>query len=152
MQPMSFASRIREAYEQSLGSPPALARLAGHACPLRADRGLGQEQEDRLLEAAVRAYRRERCAERAALVLELVAPPLTLRLADLRPVPPAITDEDLAQQMLVEHLWAAATMPLPDGAGFVERRLVLRAGDRVSRWLEREARRRAHSTELVERC
>ena len=88
------------------------------------------------------AYRsnRER-SQIAPLILEAVRPQLEVRCLRLSPQEPYLDAEDLAQQLVLEVLDLALCLPLQGGA-FMERRLLLRAIERVTRGLEREVRYR----------
>ena len=97
-------------------------------------------ERDRLLCAVVNAYRIGDRQVWSAVLLDLLAPAMLRRLAAFRVQSNSIDAADLRQQLVVEVLAAAASMPLPSGARFVERRLVLRAGQGVRRWLQRERR------------
>ena len=77
------------------------------------------------------------------MLLEVLNPALLQRLKRYRAEPPAIDLEDIRQQLVVELLSAAVAIPLPPDADFVERRLLMRAGQGVRRWLVREGRVRA---------
>ena len=101
------------------------------------------EGRDRLLRQVMQSYRTEDTRLWASVLLDLIAPAILARLVRFTATPPVITSEDISQQLLAEVLIAAATMPLPDNARFVERRLMLRAGQAVSRWLRREHRRQS---------
>ena len=108
-------------------------------------------ERDRLLESIVFAYRFGDRQVWSAVLLDLATPALLERLQHFRPEPPAIDLEDVRAQMVVELLEAAATMPFAPGLRFVERRLILRAGQGVRRWLrkERRWRSRCQSLELL---
>ena len=96
---------------------------------------------DERLYALVLAYRLEGKG-RAAPLLDFLAPAMVSRLGHYRDVPPGLGADDLSQQMVVEVLRAALTIPLPRGAEFLERRIILRAGQAMRRMLEREQRHR----------
>jgi len=93
---------------------------------------------DRLLEAVVMAYRQGDKQIWAAVLLDLLTPALLERLRRFRPNPPGVDSEDLRAEFVAQLLEAAATMPFPADPRFVERRLVLRAGQGVRRWLAKE--------------
>ena len=62
-------------------------------------------------------------------------------------------EEDIRQQLVLELLHAAATMPLPAEPGYLKSRLMARANQGVRRWLAREGRRqlRQQSFEAMEK-
>lgn len=97
-------------------------------------------ERDRLLESVVMAYRFGDRQVWAAVLLDLLAPAMLARLRHFRPEPPAIDADDLRAEFVAQLLEAAATMPFPADVRFVERRLVLRAGQGVRRWLRKERR------------
>lgn len=136
----SLASQTRDSFkaaEQLLGGSRDLVRRA------RATSNQASGERDRLLGEIVRAYRCGRREVWGAALLDLLTPALLQRLKRYRAEAPAIDLEDIRQQLVLELLRAAATMHLPPDADFVERRLVLRAGQGVRRWLARERRFRA---------
>lgn len=112
-----------------------LARVAALA---RGER-LRLSERDQLLYLVVQRYREDARSRWAPVLLEVLAPPLLVRLTRFRTSFPAIDEDDVAQQFLMELLAAAATIPL-ENERYLERRLLMRASDRVSRWLQREAR------------
>jgi len=77
----------------------------------------------------------------APLILEAVRPQLEVRRLRLRPRQPYLETDDIAQQLVLEILDLALRLPLQEGA-FLERRLLLRAIERVTRRLKRELRYR----------
>jgi hypothetical protein len=62
-------------------------------------------------------------------------------LQRLRAEPPAIDDEEIRQQFVVEVLRAAAYIPLPENPVWVKGQILSRANQAVRRWLAREGRR-----------
>jgi hypothetical protein len=136
----SLAIHTRDGFEQ------AEAHLADRHGLIRRARATSNEssgERDRLLEEIVWAYRTGDRQVWGAVLLDLLTPALLKRLKRYVPEEPVIDLEDIRQQLVVELLQAAATMPFEPGVDFVERRLVLRAGQGVRRWLSRERRYRA---------
>ena len=109
----------------------------------RASRNAASGERDRLLRSVIEAYRLGDRRVWAAVLLDLLTPAILERIRLLRAEPPAIDAEDIRSQFVVELLNAAAVMPLPPDARFVERRLVLRASQGARRWLSKERRWRA---------
>lgn len=109
----------------------------------RASTNEASGERDRLLESIVVAYRLDNRQVWAAVLLDLLTPALLERLRHFRPEPPAVDLEDVRDEFVIQLLEAAATMPLPPELRFVERRLMLRAGQGVRRWLRKERRWRA---------
>jgi len=136
----SLARQTKESFEQAQVAIGGGQELVSRA---RATTNEASGERDRLLLEIVLAYRRGPQKPWAAALLDLLTPAVLERLKRYDSEPPAIDPEDIRQQFVLELLWAAAHMPLPPGADFVERRLILRAGQGVRRWLARERRWRA---------
>jgi hypothetical protein len=136
----SLASQTRDGFEQAEGS---LGGNQGFVRRARATTNERSGERDRLLGEIVWAYRSGDRSVWGAVLLDLLTPALLKKLQRYSPEEPVVDLEDIRQQLVVELLHAAATMPFPPGADFVERRLVLRAGQGVRRWLSRERRYRA---------
>jgi hypothetical protein len=136
----SLARQTRESFEQAQAEIGGGQELVSRA---RATTNEASGERDRLLLEIVLAYRRGPQNPWAAALLDLLTPAVLERLKRYDSEPPAIDPEDIRQQFVLELLTAAAKMPLPPGSGFIERRLILRAGQGVRRWLARERRWRA---------
>jgi hypothetical protein len=142
----SFAAQTSQAIrtvEVELSSPSLdiVARA-------RASTNRKSGERDRMLQEIVRQYRTGPRDVWAAVLLDLLTPAILVRLARYRTEPPAVDFEDIRQQFVVELLAAASSMPIPADADFVERRLILRAGQGVRRWLRREHRHRVRFESL----
>jgi hypothetical protein len=109
---------------------------------------LTTRQRDDLLLQLVLAYRSGERDTWAPLILKFLETPLRIRVARYRPVDPAISLEDVYQELASQVLQDALAIPL-DGPAFLERRLLLRSADRVSRWLQRE-HLKSQQTESIE--
>ena len=96
--------------------------------------------QDQVLAATIRAYRHGPSTLWGPVLLGMLGPALVRVARRLRTQPPAIDEEDLDQQVVVESLRAAAMMPLPENCRFVQRRLTALIGKRLMRWLMRERR------------
>jgi len=107
-------------------------------------------RRDEALLALLRRFRSGNQRLWAPLILDLMAPAIVTRLQRFKAVPPVISEEDIAQQLVLQVLIAAATMPLPEDAHFLERSLLLAAAKPVSRWLRRESRRQEDQDHLEE--
>ncbi len=101
---------------------------------------LDLRQRDELLYELVLAYRSGERSVYAQLILELLRTFLRIRVSRYRPVEPATSIQDVYQQLVLAVLQDSRTIPLQSPER-LERRLALRASDRVSRWLQQEARR-----------
>jgi len=117
--------------------------LAGLSLPelrrLVRDGELAFQDQDRIWAAILRSYRRGPRAAWAPMVLELLAPALVEITAGFNPNPPTVDADDLQQQVALEALRAAGSIPL-QGGQFIKPWLVGEVRRRISRWLEREAR------------
>ena len=132
----SLAETIRESARWSeVEVSDALARVRQQA---RA--GRGTPTWDALLREVVESYRLGPKQGWAPVLLEALAPAMTCELLRLRPLAAGVSSEDVSQQLVLEVLAAAALIPLPPGCAYVDRRILMRAHNRVSRWLRREAR------------
>ena len=133
-----------------MATKPTQSRTTGQAdspgfpefeCRLAACR-LDPRARDQLLCELLVAYRMTAVRSQVApLILEAVRPQLEVRRLWLRPREPYLEADDVAQQLVLEILDLALRLPLQDGA-FLERRLLLRAIERVTRRLKRELRYR----------
>jgi hypothetical protein len=142
----SFATQTSQAVRTAeVKLPSSSLDLVAHA---RESTNEESGKRDRMLQAIVWHYRTGPRDLWASVLLDLLTPAILVRLARYRIEPPAVDAEDIRQQFVVELLAAAATMPMPLNAGFVERRLVLRAGQGVRRWLRKERCRLARSESL----
>ena len=111
----------------SPGFPEFDSRLA--ACRL------DPRARDQLLCELLVAYRLAAVRSKIApLILQAVRPQLEVRCLRLRPREPYFEAGDVAQQLVLEILDLALRLQLQDGA-FLERRLLLRAIERVTRRL-----------------
>lgn len=135
----SLADDLREGYRQVADELPQDARvLVAHARDLK---NASLAERNRYLAAIVAAYR---CGPRrlwGPVILDLLAPAILERLQRLRAQPPAMDEEELSQQFVVEVLRAAAYIPLPENPAWVKGQILSRANQAVRRWLAREGRR-----------
>src|SRR6266702_4026638 len=74
--------------------------------------------------AAVLAYRAGPRGVWGPVLLELLAPALIARLRRLRPQFPVLDSDDIRQQLVLELLAAATTVPLPEQPAMLRRRLI----------------------------
>jgi hypothetical protein len=107
---------------------------------------------DHRLARVIAAYRYGPRAVWAPVLLDLLAPAMISRLKRLRAEPPAVDEEDLRQQLVVEVLLAAATIPLPANPAWQKKQILSRANQAVRRWLQQEHRQqlRQRSLEAIE--
>ena len=131
----SLSTYLREAYCLAVRELPAeaLAVIAHARVPLCET----PAERDQALAAIVVKYRAGSRRLWAPVLLYLLAPALLECLQGLREELPVAHEEDLRQQLVVELLHLAATLPLRDGR-YLKRRLLRRANQAVRRWLEAE--------------
>lgn len=142
----SLATQTRSAVRWAVDRLPS--RKLTVVSRARESRNEPSGDRDRMLEKVLLEYRRGRKEVWASILLDLLTPAILARLARYRTEQPGIDVEDIRQQFIVELLSAAASSPMPPHAAFVERRLILRAGQGVRRWLQREGRYRARFESL----
>jgi hypothetical protein len=147
----TFATELRQGFNRVAGSLPKEAlELVARA---RDTVGTGLEERDRLLAEIVTAYRAGPRQLWAPVVLYLLAPGMlgVLRQIDAEcqeiadqwadDDPPIVEDEEeIRQQLVMEVLRAAATIPIHRGGRAMKRRILMRAYKYVVRWLERQGR------------
>ena len=100
----------------------------------------GRPRRGALLRSVVLAYRAGPKSTWGPVLLELMAPAILDRLQHLQAKPPVIDPEDVRQQLIVELLLAAASMPLPENTCYLRRALMARANQGVRRKVAREGR------------
>lgn len=154
----TFATELRRNFDQASQRLPeeALAVVAR----ARDTRLTGVPERDQLLAEIVAAYR---CGPRelwAPVILDLLAPALvrmvrriewkSQEIADLWDPddPPAVDEEELRQQLLMEVLRAAATIPLRPGGRGMKSRLLKRVNSYLIRWVKREFRHQISNRSL----
>jgi hypothetical protein len=143
----SLAARIRAGYLEALAARPfeVLVGLETEASPDVAvrqarSRRVSLQTRDRILEAVVRAYRIGHRQLWGPVLLEILGPQLAEAVQQFHVLAPLVDGEDLGQQLVLEVLSAAATVPIPEGARWVEQRLLRRAGFTLARWLSKQTR------------
>lgn len=143
----SLATRVRLGYLQALADRP-LEVLRGLEKEATADEAVRQTRSrqvslrtrDRIIEAVVRAYRVGQRQLWGPVLLEILGPQLTEAVQQFGILAPLVESDDLGQQLVLEVLSAAATVPIPEGARWVEQRLLRRAGFNLARWLFKQSR------------
>lgn len=146
----TFATRLREDLDRTSGMLPAEATVL--VARARDTRRTGLAERDRLLAEIVVAYRSGPQELWAPVILDLLAPAMVRilrrtrrkaeRIADMwDPDEPLIVDEEeVRQQLVMEVLRAAATMPLHPGGRAMKSRVLRRANRYLVRWLKRDFR------------
>lgn len=142
----SLAARIRSGYLEALAARPfeVLPGLETEATPADAvrqarNRQVSLQTRDRILEAVVRAYRIGQRQLWGPMLLEILGPQLAEAVQQFHILAPLVDSDDLGQQLVLEVLSAAAIVPIPQGARWVEQRLLRRANFNLARWLYRQA-------------
>ena len=141
-----FAEELRKGYVQiaSCLSPEELEAVSRARDPINTS----SIERNRLLAGIVCRYRQGSKALWGPVILDLLAPTLTLMLPGLRPVPPAIDEGEIRQQLVAEALRSAETVPLLDNGGQTRFRITSRTYTNMLRWLAREGRRRRRQVSL----
>src|SRR5438093_857620 len=111
----SFADQLREGYRQVAGSLSEDERVLVKRA--RDPRSAGAAERNRLLAEVVCAYRSGPKTVWGPAVLDLLAPTLVLILQRLRPIPHAIDESEIRQQLIAEALQAAVADRLLGGGG-----------------------------------
>jgi hypothetical protein len=96
-------------------------------------------ERNQLLGRIVAAYQRGPRQLWAPVILDLLAPAILDNLQWLRSEPPVIDDEEVRQQLLMELLRAAATIPIQVAGRRLKFRLLSQATRAVVRWLDEES-------------
>jgi hypothetical protein len=143
----SLAARIRSGYLEALAARP-LEVLLGLDSEATAEDAVRQARSrrvplrtrDHILEAIVRAYRIGQRQLWGPVLLEILGPQLAEAVQQFHILAPLVDSDDLGQQLVLEVLSAAASVPIPEGARWVEQRLLRRAGFNVARWLHKQTR------------
>jgi hypothetical protein len=104
-------------------------------------------RRDAVCGAVVRRYQEGPRDVWGPVLLEMLAPALVTRARQFKPVPPAICIEDIEQQLIFELLSLASQESITSGSRWVDQRLVLGAGKKVSRWIRRAVAQQAESLE-----
>ena len=139
----------RRLFGEAVDRDPTLGCATLDELPrLAQGRHIPASRQDQVLAATIRAYRHGPSTLWGPVLLSMLGPALVRLVRRLQTQPPAIDDEDLDQQVVVEALRSAAFMPLPQNCRFVQRRLIALTGKRLTRWLERERRLRVSQTPL----
>jgi hypothetical protein len=102
-------------------------------------RGLSLKDRDELLHGLVLGYRSGDRPCWAPLILDLMETSIRIRVSRYRPEGPTMAMADVYQDLVCALLEDALSIPL-DGPAYLERRLLLRSADRVTRGLQAEAR------------
>lgn len=132
----TLATELRQGFNQVGRTLPeeALVQVAR----ARDSMNTGPDERNRLLAEIVAAYRAGPRQLWGPVILDLLAPALIELLQWIRAEPPTVDEEEIRQQLVLEVLRAAATIPIHRGGRDMKVRLLARAHKYVVRWLIRE--------------
>jgi DNA-binding NarL/FixJ family response regulator len=161
MDESSLTQVIREVFEQETRSIECLpgkdedgllAGLDASEIPIKLhDRAVPHGQQDELLAAIIVRLRRIPNSGWKAVFLDALAPALVdVRRRLVVAEGSGLDDADLDQQIIVEAIDAALTIPLPVGARWIQRRIERRVATRMARWLIRQARANVISLDVLD--
>lgn len=142
----SLSHLIRAGFEEALRNEAllvldevqddALAMVPLRDLPrLMRDRNVPGERRDELLAAVIGRYRRSPHAGWSGVLLEMLSPALVRVCCRMIILPRGIDNDDLQQQVVLETLRAARSMPLHDPPVRMRRRIELRVATMTVRWL-----------------
>lgn len=155
MSSAALSTLLRQAFEEAVREgqdlpgrreAPALAGASVRDMVRRVHhRAVAQEERDGILAAVIRCYRQGRSPAWSAVLLQMLAPALSRMQARFRSLPRAVDDQDVQQQLIVEALAAASSMPLPEPPRGLEQRVERRLATAMVRRLAGTAREPAWS-------
>jgi hypothetical protein len=132
----NLATDLRRGYDQ------VAEALAGSELELRARArdtiNKTPAERNQLLGKIVAAYQRGPRQLWAPVILDLLAPAILDNLQWLRSEPPVVDDEEVRQQLVMEVLRAAATIPIQVSGRRLKIRLLSQTTRAVVRWLDEE--------------
>jgi hypothetical protein len=134
---MRFVDQIHQAFRDTVrsGSLPTAQDL-----PVRLrDLATPPEERDQMWNDVLQAYIAGPRHQWATIVLEAMCPDIAVAVAKIPAIPPAITREEVAQQLITELLIAALDGPTQP-ARWSPNRLLSNATKLTYRWLAREIR------------
>ena len=133
----SFEDELRSRQDlDGMDAEPALAGLSVRDLPrLMRERTESDYQQDRMLAAVIRCYRRRPTGAWSALLLTTLAPVLTAVADHLPPAPRHVREHDLLQQVVLEAVNVVVSMELPAPPLHLQRRIALRVATRTVEWL-----------------
>ena len=145
---MRFVDQIHQAFQETLRSGP-LVGVEDLPRRLRAWRAPA-DTRDRMWGQVLRDYVEGPRMAWATIILEAMCPDLVLTIAAMPAMPPAITHDEVAQQLITDLLVAALDGPT-EPARWSPNRLLSTATKETYRWLAREIRSLSHSTGDLDR-
>ena len=145
---MRFVDQIHEAFRETVraGSLVGVDDLPSRLRLWRAP----AETRDRMWSQVLRDYIEGPRAAWATIILEAMCPDLVITIAAMPAMPPAISHDEVAQQLITELLAAALYGPA-EPARWSPNRMLSTATKGTYRWLAREIRALSHSTGDLDR-
>jgi len=134
---MRFVDQIHQAFRDAVRSG-SLATAQDLPARLR-DLATPPEERDQIWNDVLQAYIAGPRHQWATIVLEAMCPDIAVTVAKIPAIPPAITREEVAQQLITELLIAALDGPTQP-ARWSPNRLLSNATKLTYRWLTREIR------------
>ena len=134
---MRFIDQIHQAFRETIRSG-SLATAQDLPARLR-DLATPPEERDQIWNDVLQAYIAGPRHQWATIVLEAMCPDIAVTVAKIPAIPPAITREEVAQQLITELLIAALDGPTQP-ARWSPNRLLSNATKLTYRWLAREIR------------
>src|SRR2546427_4654822 len=145
---MRFVDQIHEAFRETVGAG-SLVGVDDLPSRLRLWRAPA-ETRDRMWSQVLRDYIEGPRTAWATIILEAMCPDLVITIAAMPAMPPAITHDEVAQQLITELLAAALVGPA-EPARRSPNRMLSTATKGTYRWLPREIRSLSHSTGDLDR-
>jgi hypothetical protein len=145
---MRFVDQIHQAFRETVRSG-LLVGVEDLPTRLRVW-GAPAETRDQMWTQVLRDYVEGPRGAWATILLEAMCPDLVVAIAAMPAMPPAITHDEVAQQLITELLAAALDGPT-EPARWSPNRLLSTATKRTYRWLAREIRSMSHSTGDLDR-
>jgi len=134
---MRFVDQIHQAFQETIrsGSLIGVEDLPGRLKDLAAP----PDERDRLWSYLLNAYVEGPRRPWATIILESMCPDIAVTVATIPAMPPAITHDEVSQQLITELLAAALEGPV-EPARWSPNRLLSRSTTATYRWLAKEIR------------
>jgi hypothetical protein len=146
---MRFVDQIHQAFRETVRSG-SLATAQDLPARLR-DLAVPPEERDQMWNDVLQAYVAGPRHGWATIILEAMCPDIAVTVASIPAIPPAITREEVAQQLITELLVAALDGPTQP-ARWSPNRLLSNATKLTYRWLASEIRSLSQGVGELARC
>jgi len=146
---MRFVDQIHQAFRETVRSG-SLATAQDLPARLR-DLAAPPEERDQMWNDVLQAYVAGPRHGWATIILEAMCPDIAVTVASIPAIPPAITREEVAQQLITELLVAALDGPTQP-ARWSPNRLLSNATKLTYRWLASEIRSLSRGVGELARC